>query len=354
MPLVVVAPDKFRGTATAAEAARAMALAATTLGWETRSFPLSDGGEGLLEACAPGCPEVHTTTVSGPDGRPVEAEWRSGPGLAVVESARASGLTLGGGREGNDALAASSRGTGELLVAAGRLVGPGGTVVLGLGGSAMTDGGSGALAAVEGAGGLGGVTLVGACDVDVAFVDAAPLFGPQKGASPDEVSVLTGRLERLAGEYVDRYGVDVRGVSGAGAAGGLGGAVIVLGGELRSGYDLVAGIVGLRSALASADRVITGEGGLDGPSFRGKVVGGVVTDARVGGTATLIVAGRVAAGVTATAVAAGADVVSLTERFGRARATVDTFDCITEATGDWLGPPGRGVQPGPAVPGVSC
>jgi len=114
---------------------------------------------------------------------------------------------------------------------------------------------------------------------------------------------------------------------------------------LRSGYDLVAGIVGLRSALVSADRVITGEGGLDGPSFRGKVVGGVVTDARATGTATLVVAGRVAPGVTATAEAAGADVVSLTERFGRARATEDTMDCITEVTGDWLGP---------AVPGVSC
>lgn len=354
MPLVVVAPDKFRGTATAAEAARAMAFAATTLGWEAVSFPLADGGEGLLEACAPGCPEVHTTTVSGPDGRPVEAEWRSGPGLAVVESARASGLTLAGGREGNDPLTASSRGTGELLIAAARLVGPGGTVVLGLGGSATTDGGSSALAAVEEAGGLDGVTLVGACDVDVAFVDAAPLFAPQKGASPDEVTVLTGRLERLALEYVDHYGVDVRGVSGAGAAGGLGGALIVLGGELRSGYDLVAGIVGLRSALASADRVITGEGGLDGPSFLGKVVGGVVTDARETGTPTLIVAGRVAPGVTATAEAAGADVVSLTELFGRARATADTMDCITEVTGDWLGPADGGVRSGPAVPGVSC
>ncbi len=345
MPLVVVAPDKFRGTATAAEAARAMALGAASLGWEAASFPLSDGGEGLLEACAPGCPEVHTTTVTGPDGRAVAAAWRSGPGLAVVESARASGLTLAGGREGNDALTASSRGTGELLVAASRLVGPGGTMVLGLGGSATTDGGSGAVAAVEEAGGLGGVTLVGACDVDVAFVDAAPLFAPQKGASPDEVTELTGRLERLAGEYVNRYGVDVRDVPGAGAAGGLGGAVIVLGGELRSGYDLVAGIVGLRSALAAADRVITGEGGLDGPSFRGKVVGGVVTDARAAGAATLIVAGRVAPGVTATAEAAGAEVVSLTEQFGPERAKEDTEECIRAVTADWLGP---------ATPGVSC
>ncbi len=354
MPLVVVAPDKFRGTATAADAATAMAGAATALGWEAWSFPLSDGGEGLLEACATECPEVHTSTVSGPDGRPVCAEWRSGPGLAVVESARASGLVLAGGPSGNDPLSATSRGTGELLVAAARLLGPGGKVVVGLGGSATTDGGSGALAAVEEAGGLVGVTVVGACDVDVAFTDAAPLFAPQKGATPDEVAELTLRLEGLAREYAVRYGVDVRDLAGSGAAGGLGGALTVLGGELRSGYDLVAGIVGLRPALASADRVVTGEGGLDGSSFRGKVVGGVVADARSGGTPTLVVAGRAAPGAAATAEAAGAATVSLSERFGPARARGETLDCIAEVTGGWLGPSDRAVAPGPAVPGVPC
>jgi glycerate 2-kinase len=146
--------------------------------------------------------------------------------------------------------------------------------------------------------------------------------------------------------------VDVRSVPGAGAAGGLGGALIVLGGELRSGYDLVAGIVGLRPALLAADRVVTGEGGLDGPSFRGKVVGGVVADARRAGTSTLIVAGRVAPGATATAEAAGASVVSLSERFGPARAKAETRDCIAEVTRGWLGPVGRPAVSGPAVPGV--
>ncbi len=354
MPLVVVAPDKFRGTATAADAAGIMAATATSLGWEVRALPLSDGGEGLLTACAQECPEVHTGSVTGPDGRPVRAAWRSGPGLAVVESAQASGLLLAGGPRGNHPLSATSRGTGELLVAAARLVGPGGTVVVGLGGSATTDGGSGALAAVEEAGGITGITLVGACDVDVTFVDAAPLFAPQKGATPDEVAELTERLERLAPEYLDRYGVDVRDVAGAGAAGGLGGALLVLGGALRSGYDLVAGIVGLRPALDSADRVITGEGGLDGSSFRGKVVGGVVADARSAGTPTLVVAGRSTPDATATATSAGASVVSLSERFGPARAKGETLDCIAEVTGTWLGPACEEGVPGPAVPEASC
>src|SRR3974390_1317944 len=170
MPLVVVAPDKFRGTASAAGAARVMAATATSLGWEVRALPLSDGGGGLLTAGGHECPEVPTSSVTGPDGRPVLAGWRSGAGLAVVESAQASGLLLAGGQRGNQPLSATSRGTGELLVAAARLVGPGGTVVVGLGGSATTDGGSGAWEAVRGSGGLGGVTLIGACDVDTTFV----------------------------------------------------------------------------------------------------------------------------------------------------------------------------------------
>ncbi|HEX7460428.1 MAG TPA: glycerate kinase, partial [Acidimicrobiales bacterium] len=141
VPRVVVAPDKFRGTVDARQAAAAMAWAVTDLGWEAVVHPLSDGGEGLLDACADVCPDVVSTTVSGPDGMPVVAEWRFGDGMAVVESARASGLTLAGGPERNDPMAATTRGTGELLVAAARKVGAGGTVVVGLGGSATTDGG---------------------------------------------------------------------------------------------------------------------------------------------------------------------------------------------------------------------
>ena len=231
MPRVVLAPDKFRGTATAAAAAAALAGAATRLGWEAESLPLSDGGEGLLEACAVVCPEEVTTVVTGPDGSPVAARWRAGDRMAVVESAQASGLALVGGAEGNDPVAATSRGTGELLVAAAARAGPGGTVVVGLGGSATTDGGLGALDAVESAGGLAGAQLVGAFDVATRFVDAAPLFAPQKGADADQVAALTSRLEALVDRYRSRYGVDVRHLAGSGAAGGLGGALAVLGAD---------------------------------------------------------------------------------------------------------------------------
>ena len=137
MHRVVIAPDKFRGTATAAEVAGAMAAATSRLGWSPVVRPLSDGGEGLLDACAVLCPELVVSTVTGPDGSPVDAEWRIGDGVAAVELALASGLALAGGPERNDPVGATSRGTGELVAAAARRVGPGGRVILGLGGSAQ-------------------------------------------------------------------------------------------------------------------------------------------------------------------------------------------------------------------------
>jgi glycerate kinase len=341
MPRVVVAPDKFRGTASAAEVAAGMAAAASGLGWETIRLPMSDGGEGLLDACEAVCPERVVTRVTGPDGTPVDAEWGLGDGTAVVEMARASGLTLAGGPSHNDPVRATTRGTGELLVAAARRVGPGGTVVVGLGGSATTDGGRGAWEAVREAGGLGGATLVGACDVDTTFVDAAAVFGPQKGAGPAEVSELTGRLERQASAWAESTGVDVRTVPGSGAAGGMGGAVVVLGGRLRSGYRLVADLVGLAAALDGADRVVTGEGALDVGSFAGKVVGGVVGDARAQGIPALVVVGRSTPEAAAEADRAGGEVVSLIVRFGAARAFGEVLACVEEATAGWLGaPPG--------------
>ena len=341
VPRVVVAPDKFRGTVDAAQAAAAMAEAATVLGWEAVVLPMSDGGEGLLDACAQVCPDVVSTAVSGPDGAPVVAEWRCADGLAVVESARASGLVLAGGAEGNDPMTATTRGTGELLLAAAREVGPGGTVVVGLGGSATTDGGLGAVDAVMEAGGLDGVALVIACDVDVPFVDAATRFAAQKGAGPDAVSELAARLDRLVDEYRGRFGIDVRWLPGAGAAGGLGGGLVALGGVLRSGYTLVRDLVGLSAALDAADRVVTGEGALDATSFAGKVVGGVVADARGRALPTLVVAGRCSPDGESGARAAGCDVVSLTERFGPGPARSDTASCIRAATVAWLGPSGR-------------
>ena len=338
MPRVVIAPDKFRGTATAAQVARAMADAATGLGWEASVVAVADGGEGMLDACAVRCPQTEVTRVTGPDGSPVDAAWRWGDGLAVVELARASGLTLAGGPGRNDPVRATSRGTGELVVAAVRRAGPGGTVVLGLGGSATTDGGLGLWEAVSAAGGLGGARLVGACDVDTRFVDAAVVFGPQKGAGPDDVVALTDRLGRQAEAWARDLGIDVRDVPGSGAAGGAGGAVVVLGGTLRSGYRLVADVVGLAAALDGADRVLTGEGALDDGSFAGKVVGGVVGDARARGIDTLVVVGRASAGASDRVVAAGCSVVSLTERFGEDRAVDDAVGGVAAVTAEWLGP----------------
>ena len=340
MSRVLLVPDKFRGTADAAQVAGGMAGAATDLGWAVTALPMSDGGDGLLDACAAHCPETASVEVTGPDGRPVLAEWRIGTGTAVVESARASGLALAGGGERNDPMAATSRGTGELVVAASRRLGPGGTVIVGLGGSACTDGGLGAVQAIEEAGGLGGVALVVACDVDVPFADAAPLFAPQKGARPDQVAALSDRLDRLADHYRARYGLDVTGLPGAGAGGGLGGGLAVLGGELRWGYGLVGELVGLGAAMAGADRVVTGEGTLDATSFSGKVVGGVVADVSHCGLSTLVVAGQCTADGEARARAAGCDVVSLTERFGPTAATTDTVACIRIVTAQWLGTPG--------------
>jgi glycerate kinase len=326
MPLLLAAPDKFRGTATAARIAGAACDAARAAGWSARALPLADGGEGLLEALArPEHAEVDTV-VTGPAGRPVTARWLLAPGDAVVESARASGLALVGGAAGNDPLTATSRGTGELVAAAARAVGPGGTVVVGLGGSATTDGGLDAVKAIEEAGGLRGARVVVACDALVPFAGAASVFAPQKGATPEQVARLVDRLDRVAATYRSAYGVDVAHLAGAGAAGGLGGGLAALGAELRSGYRLVADLVGLEAAIGAADLVVTGEGRVDATSFGGKVVGGVLDDARRAGVEAIALAGSVADG----AVPDRCRVLSLVERFGEERAHAEPAACVAE------------------------
>jgi glycerate kinase len=223
------------------------------------------------------------------------------------------------------------------MVAAADRVGPGGTVVVGLGGSATTDGGWGALRAVEDAGGLGEVTLIGACDVRSTFVEAADLFGPQKGASSRQVEELEERLRTLADRYQRDYGVDVRAVPGTGAAGGLGGALVALGGRLQSGYELVAELSGLRRHLGQAQLAVTGEGTLDRGSFAGKVVGGVVHDASALGVPTLVIAGRVDAEAYADVDDRIVRVVSLVNEFGEQQAVEDTLACIESAVREALG-----------------
>jgi glycerate 2-kinase len=345
MPLLVAAPDKFRGTATAREVVGAIERAASSRGWSVRSLPVSDGGEGLLEIFDGPGSRLETTRVTGPLGEPVEARWRVDGNRAIVEMSRASGLVMAGGAEGNDPVNATTRGTGELMVAAATTVGREGTVVVGLGGSATTDGGWGAIGAVEDAGGLGGVSLIGACDVQTTFVEAATVFAPQKGATPQQVVELEDRLRTLAARYQADYGVDVRGIPGAGAAGGLGGALVALGGRLQSGYELIADRVGLRGHLVGARVVVTGEGRLDRTSFAGKVVGGVVHDASALGVPVLVIAGRVAEGIEAEVDDRHVHVVSLVEQFGEHRAVEETLSCIEKVVRESLDRFGEEIAP---------
>jgi glycerate kinase len=244
--------------------------------------------------------------------------------------ARASGLALVGGPEGNDPIGASTTGTGELLAAA---VDAGATrVLVGLGGSATTDGGLGALRALFPLHRLAGVELLALCDVRTRFVDAAEVFAPQKGASPAQVELLRRRLDRLADVYLADHGVDVRVIEGAGAAGGLAGGLAVAGARLVSGFDAVADELEVHDLIEGADLVVTAEGFLDEQSFDGKVVGGVAEMAGACGVPCVAVVGEVVPDLAAGAAgSAPLEVVSLVERFGDERARHDTAACIAEA-----------------------
>jgi glycerate kinase len=332
VPTLVAAPDKFRGTASAPEVAAAMEWAAHDAGWSCDRAPVADGGEGLLDAIADHLPfSRRRTRVTGPLGGQVEAEWLLDGRTAVVEMARASGLVLAGGPDHNDAMEATTRGTGELIAAA--VAAGARRVVVGLGGSATTDGGKGALDVLQPAR-LAGVELVVACDVTTRFTDAAAEFGPQKGATPSQVALLTRRLERLVVDYRERSGVDVSTIAGAGAAGGLAGGLATLGAELVPGFELVADVIGLRERIAAADLVVTGEGRVDEWSFRGKAVGGVVEIADEEGVDVLVIAGQVVG-------EPPVPVVSLADRFGMERAMADAAGCVAELLAEHLAALGR-------------
>ncbi len=302
---VLAAPDKLRGTLSARRAAAAIARGARRAGWDAVELPLADGGEGTLDVLGGG---NRTTVVTGPLGEPVEAAWRLENGVALVEAAQACGLTLAGGAAANDPLGATSRGVGELIAA---VVEAGAErVVVTVGGVASTDGGAGAVAAL---GGRLAVPLEVACDVDARFLDAADVFAPQKGATPEHVVVLRERLAKL----------DVPDQPGAGAAGGLAGGLAALGATLVRGFDFVAARLDLDRHLAEADLVITGEGLVDATSLTGKVVGGVLGRAAKAGVESLVIAGDV---VTNSPV----DAVSLVALCGRERALADPAACIAE------------------------
>lgn len=319
-PRVVLAFDKFRGTATASDLVAACANALEAVGVEAVGIPLGDGGEGSLDVV--GGPNK-TSTVTGPAGDPVEAKWRLEGRTAFIEMAEASGYELVGAA--NDPLAADTLGTGELIATAVELGAR--TIYVMVGGSATTDGGWGALRALPPAPRFKEVDLVVACDVETKFCDAAEVFGPQKGATPAQVKLLRGRLERLVQVYKDRFGVDVSDVAGAGAAGGLAGGLVAVGARLESGFEVLAEWAELDVALEGAALAVTGEGLLDEMSFNGKVVGGVASWAAAAGVPTLAVVGDADPGVR---VPDGVQVVSLVDRFGRDEAFDHTVELVTQ------------------------
>jgi glycerate 2-kinase len=302
---LLAAPDKFRGTLTAREAAAAIAAGAARAGWEAVELPLADGGEGTLDVLGGG---NRRTSVSGPLGEPVVAAWRlEEDGTALIEAAQACGLSLAGGPERNDPLAATSRGVGELVAAA---VAEGAQrIVVTVGGVASTDGGAGAVEALP----VALPPLEVACDVDARFLDAADVFAPQKGATPEQVEILRERLARL----------DVPDLPGAGAAGGLAGGLAAAGGRLLPGFDFVAGRLAFDDRLAEADLLVTAEGRLDATSFTGKVVGRALERAATARVEVLVVAGEVAA-------ESGIDAISLVERYGADRALGDPAECLAD------------------------
>lgn len=317
---IVVAPDSFGGTLTAADAAEAIAT-----GWRrvrpddvVEPCPMSDGGEGFLEVVARPDDEVVEAEVAGPRGLPVRARWRVRDDTAWIEAACANGLALLA-PEQRDPLVTTTYGVGEVMAAA-RAHGAR-RIIVGLGGSATVDGGAGALTALgfalrvaDGSGlkvgggelaridtiaptwvepGWDDVEVVALADVGVGLAEAAPMFGPQKGADEAAVAELARGLARFA-EVVERD-LDVPGLSrrpGTGAAGGLAfGLAAGLGAQVQAGAPVVAEVVGLDDALRDADLVITGEGRVDATTTTGKVVSEVAARAHTFAVPLAIVAG---------------------------------------------------------------
>ncbi|MCL4433536.1 MAG: glycerate kinase [Actinobacteria bacterium] len=440
---IIAAPDSFKETAPAIQIVHAICESASRLGIECDPTPMSDGGEGFAQTYVSALEEHgifysrHPVTVAGPAGKPVEAVYYtvdpgSTPRLAIMDCASATGLALVGGARCNDPLAATSRGVGELIMAA--ITAGIRQILIGLGGSACTDGGLGAVqvitemydprsnpvgsldgdpvgslgdgtkagaardpatdvagqanvdqgkdlskdgntvdgltgrttvvAAVNTGKKLGGVELIACYDVGTAFLDAARVFAPQKGATAEQVDILSQRLVDLAHYYKTDYGIDVNALAGGGAAGGLGGGLAALGARLVPGFDTIANAVRLQERMAGAILVITGEGRLDTTSFEGKVVGRIIRTAHDQDVPVAVIAGSVDHGlpglehsdvgwfsmeVPAKLLAdrsammpsqmsanqtcqASVQVVSLVERYGSARALGDTLGCVKDAT----------------------
>jgi len=288
---VLVAPDSFKGTFTATEVGAAIARGLRAAGLPVEVCPLADGGEGTLAVLSAALgADLQAVEVSDPLGRPISASFALAGDVAIIETAAASGLQLVGPQE-RDAVAASTAGTGELILAA--LDAGARTIELGVGGSATTDGGAGALGVIGRAGGLRGARLIVLCDVRTPFEQAAEVFAAQKGASAADIAMLTQRLNAMASALPR----DPRGVPMTGAAGGLsGGLWAVFGAELVAGASFVLDAVGFDARAAAARAVLTGEGRLDRQSLAGKLVSEVATRARRAGIPCHAIVGTLALG----------------------------------------------------------
>ena len=288
---VLVAPDSFKGTLAAAEVAAALGAGLRSTGLDAEECPVADGGEGTVDVLISALGgTIRARTVSGPLGDPVVARFGilAGGETAAVESAAAAGLSLVD-PDRRDPERASSSGVGELVVAA---IGAGAReVYVGVGGTATTDGGLGAVRAIRSAGGLQACRLVVLCDVATAFEDAARVFAPQKGADAAAVARLGERLAKLAGQY-ER---DPTGVIRTGAGGGLaGGLWSELGAELVPGAARTLDLIQFDRRLRGAGSVVVGEGRLDAQTERGKAIAEISRRARSAGVRIDAIVGRAA------------------------------------------------------------
>ena len=321
MVRVLVASDKFKGSLTAAEVAAAVSagIRRGSPGVVVDAIPVADGGDGTLAAAESAGFVLVPVTVAGPTGEPVRTAYARRDDVAVVELADTSGLARLPGVP--DPMRASSLGAGQAMAAA---IDAGcRRIVLGIGGSASTDGGAGLLCGLGarlfthagnpvGPGGAGleevarievdelrrrldGVSVTVACDVDNPLTGptgAAAVYGPQKGADAEQVRRLDAALGRWASLVASFTGTDLRGHPGAGAAGGVGfAALALLGAELRSGIELVLELVDFAAGLDGADLVVTGEGALDEQTLNGKAPAGVAAAAAHAGVPVVAVCG---------------------------------------------------------------
>jgi glycerate kinase len=364
---IVIAPDKFKGSLSAPEVCSHLEKglqrgAGGNL--DIVRIPVADGGEGTLDAAVGSGFTRRTATVSGPTGQPVEAEFAVRGHEAVIEMATASGLALvprvtkGGRPNSADATTATSLGTGQLIRAA--LDAGCRRIVLGVGGSANTDGGAGLLQGLgarfldarnnelpPGGAALANLHSIDFTDFEPRLVDtrfvlasdvdnpllgaqgAASVFGPQKGAAPQDVEMLDAALARFVEVLAREIGfraVKAAEAPGAGAAGGVGyAAIAALAATRRPGIDVVLEFTGLAERLAGADLVVTGEGSLDEQSLLGKTPMGVARAAAGHGVAVIAVCGRTTLQQSQAAEAGFEDVYALTELES------DVNRCISEA-----------------------